>query len=85
MGGALGAQDLKREGERQNAAGKGQEAEGQVRDYGKGVGDRFKGGVQGAVAGVVGDREAEERARTRHDDGKTAQRSAEMDILEQNQ
>lgn len=47
--------------------------------------DRIKGGVGGAVAGLTGDRAGEDEARRRHDDGKTAQRSAEADIVKQNQ
>jgi len=85
IGNAVGADGLRKEGQRQNAEGKGQEAEGQLRDYGTGIGERVKGGIGGAVAGALGDREGEERARQRHDDGKTAQRSAEHDIIRQNQ
>lgn len=33
----MGSEQLKKEGERQNAEGKGQEAEGQLRDLGSGV------------------------------------------------
>lgn len=85
LGGLLGADGLKREGQQQNAEGKGQEAEGQLKDYGGGIGNRVKGGAEGAYKGLVGDREGEEQARIRHDDGKAQQRSAEHDIIKQNQ
>ena len=42
--------------------------------------DRLEGTVKGIGAGVMGDREKEEKYRMMHDDGKTAQRSAEKDI-----
>lgn len=85
LGGLVGADGLKREGQQQNAEGKGQEAEGQVRDYGQGVQDRIGGAVGGIVKGLKGDKEGETAERLRHDDGKTAQRSAERDILRDNQ
>lgn len=84
LGGLVGAESLKREGQRQNAEGKGMEAEGQVRDLGQGLKDRYGGAVSGAVKGLVGDREGEAVERLRHDDGKAAQRSAEKDIVEKN-
>lgn len=83
LGGLVGAQGLKKEGQQQNAEGKGQETEGQVKDYGSGIGDRIKGGTESAFKGVVGDREGEEKARAKHDDGKAQQRSAEHDISKQ--
>lgn len=85
LGGLLGADGLKKEGQQQNAAGKGQEAEGQLKDYGSGVGERFKGGAQSAFKGLTGDREGEEKAKVRHDDGKAQQRGAEHDIIKQNE
>lgn len=84
LGGIVGADGLKREGQRQNAEGKGQEAEGQVRDYGHGVQERVGGAVGGVVKGLVGDREGEAAERLRHEDGKTAQKSAERDIIRDN-
>lgn len=77
VGNALGAEGLKREGAEQNRLGKGQEAQGQLSDFGSGVGDRVQGKVGAVVAGVKGDREREERERVRHESGKTLQRSAE--------
>ncbi|KAI9823749.1 MAG: hypothetical protein M1832_002306 [Thelocarpon impressellum] len=83
VGGLIGAEGLKQQGARQNQAGKGLEAEGQLSDYGSGVADRAKGAVGGVVAGVTGDREGQERYRAQHDIGKTQERSAEMDIQRQ--
>ena len=60
-----------------------QEAQGQLSDLGGGIGDRVQGTLGGIVAGVTGDREAQEKYRAIHDDGKTAQRSAEADIQRQ--
>lgn len=84
VGGLFGAEGLKREGIEQNANGKGMEAQGQLSDLGKGVGDRVGGTVGGVVAGVVGDREMKREAEIRHDQGKTLQRGAEADIQKQN-
>ncbi|KAG7009781.1 hypothetical protein G7Y79_00001g000530 [Physcia stellaris] len=83
VGNLLGAEGLKKEGQQQNAEGKGQEAQGQLSDFGKGVGDRVQGTVGGMVSGITGDRENQEKYRNMHDDGKTAQRSAEADIQKQ--
>ncbi|KAL8745980.1 MAG: hypothetical protein Q9190_001945 [Brigantiaea leucoxantha] len=80
FGGLVGAEGLKKEGERQNAEGKGQEAQGQLTDLGSGIQDRVKGTVGGAFAGLTGDREKEEEMRMKHDDAKVKQRSAEADI-----
>ncbi|KFY91752.1 hypothetical protein V498_05337 [Pseudogymnoascus sp. VKM F-4517 (FW-2822)] len=85
VGGLLGADGLKREGQEQNAAGKGQEAQGQLNDLGGGFAGRVSGAVGGAVAGITGDREAQIEAQKRHDEGKTQQRGAEHDIQKQNQ
>ena len=60
-----------------------QEAQGQLSDLGGGIGDRVQGTVGGIVAGVTGDRQAQEKYQAIHDDGKTAQRSAEADIQRQ--
>lgn len=83
-GGLFGADGLKREGQEQNAAGKGMEAQGQLSDLGAGVKDRVGGTVGGVVAGLTGDREAQREAEFRHDQGKTLQRGAEADIQKQN-
>lgn len=78
-------QDLKRAGAQQNAEGKGQEAQGQLNDYGSGIANRAQGAIGGAVAGITGDRDAQLRAQEQHDKGKTQQRGAEHDIVKQNQ
>ena len=54
FGNAVGAEGLKKEGQQQNAAGKGQEAEGQLSDFGSGVKDRVTGTFGGAAAGLTG-------------------------------
>ncbi|TVY82165.1 hypothetical protein LSUE1_G004299 [Lachnellula suecica] len=84
VGGLVGSEDLKRQGQQQNAEGKGQEAQGQLNDFGSGIANRVSGTVGGAVAGVTGDREAQLRAQEKHDVGKTQQRGAEADIQKQN-
>jgi hypothetical protein len=77
-------QDLKRTGAQQNAEGKGQEAQGQLNDFGSGIANRVSGAVGGALAGVTGDRDAAAKAQDKHDFGKTQQRGAEHDIAKQN-
>lgn len=47
LGGLLGAEGLKREGQQQNAEGKAQEAKGQLNDFGSGVQDRLHGEWRG--------------------------------------
>ena len=83
IGNALGVESLKKEGQQQNAQGKGVEAEGQLSDFGSGIKDRVQGALGGVGAGVTGDREKQEKYQMMHDDGKTAQRSAEKDIQKQ--
>ena len=53
VGGLVGAEGLKQEGIRQNEEGKAQEAQGQVKDLGKGLSDRVGGTIGGAVAGLT--------------------------------
>jgi uncharacterized protein YjbJ (UPF0337 family) len=77
-------QNLKRQGQEQNASGKAQEAKGQLNDLTSGATDRFTGAVGGAVAGITGDRDAQLKAEQQHDAGKTQQRGAEVDIQKQN-
>ncbi|EHK98178.1 hypothetical protein GLAREA_03423 [Glarea lozoyensis ATCC 20868] len=84
VGNLVGSEDLKRTGAQQNAEGKGQEAQGQISDYGSGIANRVGGAVGGAVAGITGDREAQLKAQDKHDVGKTQQRGAEHDIVKQN-
>ncbi|KAF4615862.1 hypothetical protein G7Y89_g15253 [Cudoniella acicularis] len=84
VGGLIGSEDLKRAGAQQNAEGKGQEAQGQLNDFGSGIANRVSGAVGGAVAGITGDRDAQAAAQEKHDVGKTQQRGAEADIQKQN-
>ncbi|MCJ1333732.1 hypothetical protein MMC10_010432 [Thelotrema lepadinum] len=83
IGNFVGADGLKREGIEQKREGKGQEAKGQLSDLGSGIGDRVTGTLGGAVAGLTGNRENQQKFQDKHDDGKTAQRSAEADIQKQ--
>ncbi|KAH8599285.1 hypothetical protein B0O99DRAFT_613467 [Bisporella sp. PMI_857] len=83
VGGLIGSEDLKKQGQRQNARGKEQEAKGQLNDFGSGIANRAAGAVGGAVAGLTGDREGQLKAQEQHDIGKTQQRSAEADIQKQ--
>jgi len=84
VGGLIGSENLKRQGQEQNASGKAQEAKGQLSDLTAGATDRFTGAVGGAVAGITGDRDAQLKAQQQHDIGKTQQRGAEVDIQKQN-
>jgi len=84
VGGLVGSEDLKKAGAQQNAEGKGQEAQGQLNDFGSGVANRVGGAVQGGLAGITGDRDAQLAAQEKHDVGKTQQRGAEADIQKQN-
>ena len=79
----MGSESLKKEGDRQYNEGKGQEAEGQVRDFGEGVKGRVGGAVGGMVAGVTGDKDKEEKERLRHDDAKARQRGVEAELQKQ--
>jgi len=80
IGGFVGAEGLKQEGIQQNADGKGQEAEGQVKDLGRGVQDRVGGAVGGVVAGLTGNEAQKAEAQRQHDDGKARQRGVEADL-----
>ena len=84
LGGLIGNEGLKQAGAQQNQEGKAQEAQGQVSDLGKGIGDRVAGTVGGMAAGLSGDRAAQEKFAAQHDQGKTLQRGAEADIQKQN-
>ena len=83
IGGFVGAEGLKREGQQQNQEGKAQQASGQLSDLGGGGADRVTGALGGAVAGLTGDRAAQQKYQDMHDDGKAKQRSAEADIQKQ--
>lgn len=83
VGNLLGNESLKKEGREQNASGQAQEAKGQLSDLGSGIGDRVTGAVGGAYAGLTGNKEDEAKFADRHDEGKTRQRGAELDINKQ--
>lgn len=76
----LGNENLRRAGVEQNAAGKEQEAKGQLKDFGQGVQNRAQGALGSIGAAVKGDREEEEKFRDLHDEGKVRQRGAEADM-----
>ncbi|KAI9767809.1 MAG: hypothetical protein M1840_005490 [Geoglossum simile] len=83
VGGLVGNQGLKNQGVKQNEEGKRQEAQGQLSDFGTGIGDRAKGAIGNATSAIVGDRDEQGRYQEMHDKGKTQQRSAEHDIQKQ--
>ncbi|KAJ5593972.1 uncharacterized protein N7459_000180 [Penicillium hispanicum] len=80
LGNVIGNENLRRAGVEQNAAGKEQEAKGQLKDWGEGIHDRAQGALGGLGAAVSGDREAEQKFRDQHDQGKVQQRGAEADM-----
>lgn len=80
LGNAIGNENLRRTGIEQNQEGKAQEAKGQLSDLGQGIGDRVTGSVGSAVAGLTGNREDQQKYADIHDEGKTRQRGAELDI-----
>ena len=83
VGGFVGAEGLKQEGIQQNQEGKGQEAQGQLSDLGKGMQDRVGGTIGGAVAGLTGNASQKAEAQRQHDDGKARQRGVEADLQKQ--
>lgn len=84
VGNLVGAEGLKNEGIRQNQEGKGQEAQGQLTDLGKGIQDRVGGTIGGAVAGLTGNDASKSEAQKQHDEGKARQRGVEADLQKQN-
>jgi len=80
IGNLLGNENLRREGQEQNASGKAQEAKGQLQDWGEGASDRAKGALGSVGAAIKGDRSEEEKWRDVHDEGKVRQRGAEVDM-----
>ncbi|KAM0720202.1 hypothetical protein Q7P37_004338 [Cladosporium fusiforme] len=80
IGGALGLEGMRKAGEQQNADGKGQEAQGQLSDLGKGISDRVGGTVGGAFAGLTGDEAEKKKRELQHDEGKTLQRGVESEV-----
>lgn len=83
LGNLIGSEGLKQQGRDQNRAGQELEANGQLNDLGKGVGDRVTGAVGGAVAGLTGDREGAAKYADQHDEGKSRQRGVEIDLQKQ--
>jgi uncharacterized protein YjbJ (UPF0337 family) len=80
VGNAIGNENLRRAGVEQNAAGKEQEAKGQLKDWGSGIQNRAQGALGSIGAAVSGDREEEQKWRDIHDEGKVRQRGAEADM-----
>ncbi|KAJ5692740.1 hypothetical protein N7462_002163 [Penicillium macrosclerotiorum] len=80
IGNAIGNENLRRAGVEQNAAGKEQEAKGQLKDWGEGIQNRAQGTIGGVAAAISGDREEERRFQDMHDEGKVRQRGAEADM-----
>lgn len=76
----IGNENLRRAGVEQNAAGKEQEAKGQLKDFGQGVQNRAQGALGAVGAAVSGDRSEEQKFRDMHDEGKARQRGAEADM-----
>ncbi|KAI9892033.1 MAG: hypothetical protein M1814_002228 [Vezdaea aestivalis] len=83
VGGLVGSEDLKAQGERQNAEGKGLEAQGQLNDLGKGVKDRVGGTLGGVGASLTGDRTKQEEYDQQRRDGKAQQLGVEKDLTKQ--
>ncbi|CAG8266597.1 unnamed protein product [Penicillium salamii] len=81
VGNLIGNENLRRTGAEQNAAGKEQEAKGQLKDWGEGIQNRAQGALGSVGAAVKGDREEEQKYRDMHDEGKVRQRGAEADIV----
>ncbi|OGE50647.1 hypothetical protein PENARI_c016G00728 [Penicillium arizonense] len=80
VGNLIGNENLRKAGEQQNAAGKEQEAKGQLKDWGEGIQNRAQGALGAVGAAVTGDRTEEEKYRDQHDEGKVRQRGAEADM-----
>ncbi|EKV16099.1 Mismatched base pair and cruciform DNA recognition protein, putative [Penicillium digitatum PHI26] len=80
LGNLIGNENLRRTGVEQNAAGKEQEAKGQIKDWGEGIQNRAKGTLGSIGAAVTGNRSEEEKYRDLHDEGKVRQRGAEVDM-----
>lgn len=80
LGNLIGNEDLRKSGIDQNQSGKAQEAKAQLQDLSQGAADRAQGALGTVSAVMTGDRDAEERYRRIHDEGKARQRAAEADI-----
>ncbi|KAF7715336.1 Uncharacterized protein PECH_007251 [Penicillium ucsense] len=80
IGNAIGNQGLREAGAKQNAAGKEQEAKGQLKDWGQGVENRAQGHLGAVGAAITGDRAKQQEYEDIHDEGKVRQRGAEADM-----
>ncbi|KAJ5651884.1 hypothetical protein N7507_009310 [Penicillium longicatenatum] len=80
LGNMIGNESLRKAGVEQNAAGKEQEAKGQLKDWGEGMQNRAQGALGGVAAAVTGDRDEEKKFQDMHDEGKVRQRGAEADM-----
>ncbi|KAH6899698.1 hypothetical protein B0T10DRAFT_452237 [Thelonectria olida] len=83
VGGLIGNESLKSSGRQQNLEGQEQEARGQVKDLGSGIGQRAQGTLGAAVSGLTGDKSGQEHYQKMHDEGKTQQRGVEADLQKQ--
>ncbi|KAJ5153510.1 uncharacterized protein N7482_009988 [Penicillium canariense] len=80
IGNAIGNENLRQAGVQQNAAGKEQEAKGQLKDWGEGIQNRAQGHLGAVGAAITGDREEQKKYEDIHDEGKVRQRGAEADM-----
>jgi uncharacterized protein YjbJ (UPF0337 family) len=80
IGNAIGNESLRQAGVEQNAAGKEQEAKGQLKDWGEGIQDRAQGHLGAVTSAITGDREEQRKYEDLHDEGKVRQRGAEEDM-----
>ncbi|OOQ84524.1 putative mismatched base pair and cruciform DNA recognition protein [Penicillium brasilianum] len=80
IGNAIGSENLRQAGVEQNAAGKEQEAKGQLKDWGEGIQDRAQGHLGAVGAAITGNREEQKKFEDIHDEGKVRQRGAEADM-----
>jgi len=80
LGNMIGNESLRKAGVEQNAAGKEQEAKGQLKDWGEGIQNRAQGALGGVAAAVSGDRNERKKFQDMHDEGKVRQRGAEADM-----
>ncbi|KKA29250.1 hypothetical protein TD95_002051 [Thielaviopsis punctulata] len=79
-GGVLGSDTLRESGRRQNIQGTGQQARGEERDWATGTGERVKGTVGSAAAGLTGNPMERERYEEMRQEGKARVRGTEHDM-----
>ena len=80
VGNLLGNENLKQQGREQNLQGQGQEAKGQLTDLGQGISDRVQGTLGGGLAGITGDKSAQDKYNEMRDAGKSRQRGVELEM-----